>query len=79
MTKFSFDREKSFEENRTSFLESTKDIDGEMAEVLIAHSDKLASVVHGGERDTKARTTFNEVIATALDMLLTPKAEEEGE
>lgn len=79
MTEFSFDREKSFEENRIDFLESIKDIDAELAEVLITHSDKLTPVVHEGERDTKARTTFNEVIAAALDDLLTPKAEEEGE
>ncbi|KAA1192719.1 hypothetical protein F0M18_08675 [Pseudohalioglobus sediminis] len=79
MTEFSFDRAKSFEENRTDFLESTKDIDAEMAKLLIAHSDKLISVVREGERDTKARITFNEAIATALDYLLTQEVDEESE
>lgn len=77
MTDFSFDRAKSFEENLTDFLESTKDIDAEMAKVLIAHGDKLISVVREGERDTKARITFNESIAAALDGLLTQTVDEE--
>ena len=79
MADFSFDRAKSYEENRTYFLESTKDIDTEMAEMLIAHSDKLISVVREGERDTRARTTFNEAIAEALDSLLTKEVDEEQE
>ncbi len=76
MTDFSFDRTKSFEENRTDFLESTKDIDAEMAKVLIADSNKLISVVRERERDTKARITFNESIAAALDDLLTQEVDE---
>lgn len=39
MSDFSFDRTKSYEENRTDFLESIKDIDAEMAEILIANSE----------------------------------------
>lgn len=71
MADFSFDSSKSFEENRSDFLESTKAIDTEMAKLLITHSDKLISVVQEGERDAKARTTFNEAIVAALDYLLT--------
>ena len=79
MPEFSFDRTKSYEENRTDFLESIKDIDAEMAEILIANGDQLISVVREGERDVKARTTFNEAIAESLDSLLTKAAEKEGE
>lgn len=79
MTEFSFEREKSFEENLTDFLESTKDIDADMAEILIAHSDKLISVVREGERDTKARTIFNKAIASALDNFLAKEVEGESE
>lgn len=77
MTDFLFDRAKSFEENQTNFLENTKDIDAGMAEILIAHSDKLISVVREGERDTKARAIFNEAIAAALDKLLTKEVDRE--
>lgn len=79
MTSFSFDNAKSFEENRTDFLESLKDIDAEMAKILIAHSDKLVPIVREGERDTKSRTTFNESIATTLDDLLTKEIDGECE
>jgi len=50
-----------------------------MTEILIANWDKLIAVVREGERDTKARTTFNEAIAAALDDLLTQETEQEGE
>lgn len=79
MTDFLFDCAKSFEENRNDFLENIKDIDAEMAKVFTAHSDKLISVVREGERDTKARTVFNESIAAALDDLLTQETAEEHE
>jgi hypothetical protein len=79
MADFSFDREKSFEENQNAFLESTKGIDAEMAEVLAVHCDKLISVVHEGERDTRARVAFNEAIVAALDSLLTKEVEGESE
>lgn len=79
MTGFSFDRAKNYEENRNTFLEGTKDIDAEMAKVLIAHSDKLIPIVRKGERDTKARVAFNENIAAALDDLLTQEVDEEAE
>lgn len=79
MPDFMFDRTKSYEENRTDFLESIKDIDAEMAEILIANRDQLISVVRGGERDIKARTTFNEAITEALDSLLKKAEEGEGE
>ena len=79
MTDFSFDEGKRFTDNCADFLESVKDIDPEMASILEQNWDKLLTVVMEGERDTKARTTFNEAIAKALDGLLAPKAEEEGE
>ena len=79
MTTFNFDPLKRFSDNGTEFLESVKDIDPEMASILEQNWGKLLDVVIEGERDTKARTTFNEAIAKALDGLLTPKTEEEGE
>jgi len=79
MTDFTFDGETRFPENCAAFLESVKEIDPEMAEILDANWDKLLEVVRAGERDTKARTTFNEAIATALDDLLLKDVEAEGE
>ncbi|MCB9992249.1 MAG: hypothetical protein H6873_01180 [Hyphomicrobiaceae bacterium] len=78
MTDFTFDGSKRFPENCSEFLESVKDSDPEMAEILKANWEKLLAVVHDGERDTKARTSFNEAIAAALDELLTQDTEEEG-
>lgn len=78
LTDFSFDDSKRFHENCTAFLESIKEIDPEMAAIFGAHWDKLLPVVHQGDRDTKARTAFNEDIATALDELLRQDAEAEG-
>lgn len=78
MTDFSFDANKRFPANCAEFLESAKDIDPEMASILAGNWDKLLAVVVEGERDTKARTTFNEEIASALDQLLAPSEEEEG-
>lgn len=79
MTDFNFDAGKRFTENCADFLESVKDIDPEMAAILEANWDKLLAVVREGERDTKARTTFNEAIAAALDDHLTQEVDEEGE
>ena len=79
MSDFTFDESKRFPENCAEFLESVKDIDPEMAEIFKANWDKLLAVVREGERDTKARTTFNEAIAVALDDLLTQETDEEGE
>lgn len=70
MNDFSLDGSKRFGENCTDFLESVKDIDAEMAEILEANWDQLLCVVREGERDSKARTSFNEAIAVALDKLL---------
>lgn len=75
MTDFTMDGEKRFPENCTAFLESVKEIDPQMADILHANWDKLLEVVHAGERDTKARTTFNETIAAALDELLKKSVE----
>jgi len=79
MSDFTFDEGKRFPENCADFLESVKDIDPDMAEILKANWDTLLAVVREGERDTKARTTFNEAIAAALDDLLTQETDEEGE
>lgn len=78
MVDFSFDSKKRFEENLTDFLETTKSIDAEMAEVLTDHCNKLMSVVREGERDTKARTSFNEAIVATLDSLLAKDIDAEG-
>jgi len=79
MTDFTFDGSKRFPENCAEFLKSTEDIDPEMANLLKANWDKLLAVVHDGERDAVARTTFNEGIAAALDHLLTQETDEESE
>lgn len=79
MSDYIFDDSKRFADNCTDLLESLKDIDPEMAAFLEANWDKLLAVVCEGERDTKARTTFNEAIAVALDDLLTTDTEAEGE
>lgn len=79
MTEFNFDESKKFTENKTEFLESIKDIDPEMAEIFADNIDKLIAVVRGGERDTKARSAFNESIASVLDELLEQVPNEEGE
>lgn len=79
MTDFTLDGNKRFGENATDFLENVKEIDPEMAAILEANWDKLLPVVLGGERDTKARTAFNEAIATALDDLLTQEDDAEAE
>lgn len=70
MTDFTMNGEKRFPENCAAFMESVKEIDPEMAEILHANWEKLLEVVEAGERDTRARTTFNEAIAVALDDLL---------
>ena len=79
MSDFSFDGSKRFAENCAEFLESVKDIDPEMAQILNANWDELLAVVQEGERDTKARTNFNEAIAAALDDLLAQETNEESE
>lgn len=70
MTEFVMDGDKRFPENCAAFLESIKEIDPEMAEILNANWESLLKVVAAGERDTKARTTFNEAVAAALDEFL---------
>jgi hypothetical protein len=79
MTDFSFDGGVRFPENCSIFLNSVKNIDPEMAEILEANWDKLLAAVREGERDTKARTTFNETIAEALDNLLAQETKAEDE
>jgi hypothetical protein len=75
MTEFNIDGSKRFSENCSAFLENAREIDSEMAEILSTNWDNLLKVVHVGERDTKARATFNEAIAAALDELLKKSAE----
>ena len=79
LSEFIFDGGKKFSENCTAFVESVKDIDPEMAAMLEANWAELLAVVCDGERDLKARTTFNEAIAAALDEVLRQDAEAEDE
>ena len=79
MTDFKIDGGKRFTENCADFLESVKDIDPEMAEILKANWEVLQSVVREGERDTKARLTFNEAVAASLDNLLADRSNAGGE
>lgn len=79
MSVFDFDMNKRFPDNCGDFLEHAKDIDPEMAAILEASWDKLLAVVVAGERVAKARTTFNEEIASALDEFIAPLPEGEGE
>lgn len=79
MSDFIFDDSKRSSDNCTAFLESVTDNDPEMAAILAANWAKLLAVVRDGERDTKARTTFNEAIAAALDEILSQDAEAEDE
>ncbi len=76
---FIFGDGKRFANNCAAFLESVEEIDPEMAALLEANWGKLLAVVCAGERDSKARTTFNEAIAAALDDLLAQNAAAEGE
>ena len=78
MSDFIFSDNKRFSDNCAAFLESVKGIDPEMAELLEANWGSLLAVVGDGERDSKARTAFNEAIAAALDDLLSQGAEAEG-
>jgi len=79
MSEFIFADNKRFEENCAAFLESVENIDPEMTALLVANWEKLLAVVRGGERDSKARIAFNELIAAALDDLLTHDIEVESE
>ncbi|WP_139784788.1 hypothetical protein [Roseovarius sp. A-2] len=79
MTDFSLDDCKRFPENCKAFLDNVKSSDPEMAAILEANWSKLLAVVCDGERDTKARTTFNEAIAAALDDRLVKDAEAESD
>ncbi len=76
---FSFDANKSFDENFEAFLEATKVIDEELAGILRDNAAALAQIVSDGERDSSARTTFNDTIAAALDELVAPQNLQGGE
>ncbi|MET4733743.1 hypothetical protein ABIE64_002471 [Thalassospira sp. MBR-102] len=75
MPDFNFDGSKRFSQNCSDFLDSTKEIDPEMAKILEANWDLLLNVVSSGEREAKARTAFNTTIIEALDNLLTSQTE----
>ena len=75
---FKFDKDKNFSENLSTFLEETKEIDSGMAEILIKHSAELANIVSDGDRDHRARTTFNSLVKRSLEELL-DEAPEEGD
>lgn len=77
MTVFTLDESKRFHDNAIAFLEKVKEIDPDMAKILEANWDQLLSIVQAGERDTKARTAFNESIAAALDTSISQEVEKE--
>lgn len=79
MSDFIFSDNKRFADNCAAFLESVKEVDPEMAALLESNWGNLLAVVCDGERDSRARTAFNEAIAAALDDLLSQDAEAEGE
>jgi hypothetical protein len=74
---FEFDDSKTFSGNFDLFLEETKEIDPEMAEILIQNADHLRHIVSNGERNTQARTEFNSLIVTALDESIKSQPEDE--
>ena len=78
MADFRLDESKSFTENCDSFLKTLQSVDAEMASILRNNWDALVVVVCEGERDAKARGEFNTAVATALDALVAPPAEEDG-
>jgi len=67
---FSFDNNKGFDENFEAFIDATKEIDEELAEILQRNIAALAKIVRDGERDSSARTAFNDIITEALDTLI---------
>lgn len=71
-----FDKDKNFSENLSSFLEETKEIDSDMAEILIKHSAELANIVSDGDRDYRTRTKFNSLVKRSLEDLLNDTSEE---
>jgi len=75
---FRFDAEESFTENCEAFLSSLKDVDPEMAAILIDQWDALLSLCRVGERNLRARSEFNLRVASALDTLRKPAETREG-
>ena len=76
MPGFAFDSSQTFEQNLESFLAERESADPELAAILRANIDKLRAIVVGGERDTKARATFNAAIEEALESLIAPEEPE---
>jgi len=79
MANFSFDGTKSFDENFEAFLDASKGIDEELANILRTNADALKQIVREGERDTNARVAFNTAIADALDTLIASSDPSGGE
>lgn len=75
---FGFDKTKSFEENCEAFLEAVTAVDPEMATILRNHWEELASIVSEGQRDSRARSDFNEKVSSDLDSLLAKSAKTNG-
>ena len=78
MTDFRFDESKSFAVNCEVFLEAIKSDDPEMTPILHDNWDALVAVVREGQRDSKARSEFNAMVALALDALLKPGVPNDG-
>lgn len=70
MPAFRFDDSKTFDENWAMFLAELRAIDPDMAGIVSANMDKLASIVRQGSRNASARASFNAEVVKALDALL---------
>lgn len=68
MADFRFNPASNLDTNLESFLQYMENEDTELGSVLRAEIARLRDV--GEDRRTAARTTFNEVVKTALDNML---------
>ena len=69
MTKSKFDENKTFQMNCDDFLDDLKSIDAEMAQILIDHWERLATIKDGDKTDTNERSKVNSSVAAKLDEL----------
>jgi hypothetical protein len=76
MPPFQFDEAQSFQANLEVFLDEMEGDDPEMASILRANMDKLASVVEEGQTNRRAREEFNRRVLEALERLLSDRESE---
>ena len=67
---FNFNQDNTFSENLTSFYDEVKEIDNEMAEILIEHAGELEKIVSDGERNLRNRSRFNALVKSSLFELI---------